>query len=60
MAHSVAYNPMIFDNRAVYLRNINAESLNTSFRFGTNVVIHLLTRWESKVRTAPPPQGSKL
>jgi hypothetical protein len=49
----VAINPMIYDNRAVYLRNINQESLNTAFRFGTNVVIHLLTRWESKVRTAP-------
>lgn len=49
----VALNPMIYDNRAVYLRNITPESLATSFRFGTNVVIHLLTRWESKVRTAP-------
>lgn len=49
----VAINPMIYDNRAVYLRNISPESLNTAFRFGTNVVIHLLTRWESKVRTAP-------
>lgn len=49
----VAINEMIFNNRAVYLRNINTESLTTAFRFGTNVVLHLLTRWESKVRTAP-------
>jgi hypothetical protein len=49
----VAINPMIWDNRAVYLRNISPDSLVTAFRFGTNVVIHLLTRWESKVRTAP-------
>jgi hypothetical protein len=49
----VALNPMIWDNRAVYLRNLTPESIATSFRFGTNVVIHLLTRWESKVRTAP-------
>ena len=49
----VAINPMIFANREVYLRNITPESLDTSFRFGTNVVIHLLTRWEDKVRTAP-------
>ncbi len=49
----VAINPMIWDNRAVYLRNITQDSLATSFKFGTNVVIHLLTRWESKVRTAP-------
>lgn len=49
----VAINEMIWENRAVYLRNINTDSLVTAFRFGTNVVIHLLTRWESKVRTAP-------
>lgn len=49
----VAINPMIYQNREVYLRNITPESLATSFRFGTNVVIHLLTRWEDKVRTAP-------
>lgn len=49
----IAINQTIFENRAVYLRNITPESLATSFRFGTNVVIHLLTRWESKTRTAP-------
>lgn len=49
----VAINQTIYDNRAVYLRNISAESLVTSYRFGINVVIHLLTRWESKTRTAP-------
>jgi hypothetical protein len=48
----VAINPMIYQNRESYLRNITPESLETSFRFGTNVVIHLLTRWESKVRGA--------
>lgn len=51
--HYVAINPRVFSNREVYLRNINKESLNASFRFGTNVVIHLLTRWEDKLRTAP-------
>lgn len=49
----IAINQTIYENRAVYLRNITTESLVTSFRFGTNVVIHLLTRWESKTRTAP-------
>jgi hypothetical protein len=49
----VAINPMIYQNREVYLRNITPKSLDVSFRFGTNVVIHLLTRWEDKVRTAP-------
>ncbi len=49
----VAINDTIFNNRGVYIRNISPESLATTFRFGTNVVIHLLTRWEDKVRTAP-------
>ena len=49
----VAINPDIYDRRDVYLRNIDPAALATCFKFGTNVVIHLLTRWESKVRTAP-------
>ncbi|HEY5779924.1 MAG TPA: DUF4159 domain-containing protein [Terrimicrobiaceae bacterium] len=51
--HYVAINPSIYDRRDVYLRNIAPAALSTCFKFGTNVVIHLLTRWESKVRTAP-------
>jgi hypothetical protein len=49
----VAINPDIYDRRDVYLRNIDPTALSACFKFGTNVVIHLLTRWESKVRTAP-------
>ncbi|MEI8385994.1 MAG: DUF4159 domain-containing protein [Verrucomicrobiota bacterium] len=48
----VAINDVIFNNRAIYLRNITPESLNNTYKFGTNVVIHLLTRWENKTRTA--------
>jgi len=48
----VAINQVIWDNRAVYLRNISPESLATTYKFGTNLVIHLLTRWENKTRTA--------
>lgn len=49
----IAINELIYKNREVYVRNITPEALATTFKFGTNVVIHLLTRWESKVRTAP-------
>lgn len=49
----IAINRIIYENREIYLRNITPESLATTYKFGTNVVIHLLTRWESKVRTAP-------
>ena len=49
----VAINPEIYDRRDVYIRNLEPAALSTCFKFGTNVVVHLLTRWESKVRTAP-------
>jgi hypothetical protein len=49
----IAINADLYDRRDVYLRNIDPAALSTCFKFGTNVVIHLLTRWESKVRTAP-------
>lgn len=43
----VAINAMLYQNRETYLRNLTPEALKTSFQFGTNVVIHLLTRWEN-------------
>ncbi len=48
----VAINDAIWNNRGTYLRNIAKDSLTTSYKFGTNVVIHLLTRWEDKTRSA--------
>lgn len=49
----VAINPAIYQSRESYVRNITPEALETSFQFGTNVVVHLLTRWENRVRNAP-------
>jgi len=48
----VAINEQIWNNRETYLRNITPESLITTYKFGTNLVVHLLTRWENKTRTA--------
>ncbi len=48
----VAINESIWINRETYLRNITPESLLSTYKFGTNVVVHLLTRWENKTRTA--------
>ena len=48
----VAINPVIWGNREIYLRNITQNSLSDTYKFGTNLVIHLLTRWEDKTRTA--------
>lgn len=48
----VAINHTIWMNRGIYMRNISAESLVPTYKFGTNIVIHLLTRWETKTRSA--------
>ena len=47
----VALNQGIWENRDIYYRGITPEKVANTFKFGTNVVIHLLTRWESKVRS---------
>jgi len=47
-----AINQTVWDNHETYLRNITPQSLALTYKFGTNLVIHLLTRWESKTRTA--------
>jgi hypothetical protein len=39
-------------NNNTYLRNISPESLELTYKFGTNMVIHLLTRWEAKIKSA--------
>ena len=49
----VAISGNIYENRGTYIRNITPESLALSYKFGINVVIHLLTRWETKTRNAP-------
>ena len=45
----VAINPVIWDNRDIIYRGITPQKVADTFKFGTNVVIHLLTRWENKV-----------
>ena len=48
----VALNPTVWDNRETYLRNLTPEALAQTYKFGTNLVIHLLTRWENKTASA--------
>ncbi len=43
----------IWDWKEVYYRNLSEEAIFNSYKFGTNVVLHLLTRWEQKTRTVP-------
>ena len=49
----VAINTGIFENREVYFRGLEAKNVTASYKFGTNIILHLLTRWEDKLRTVP-------
>lgn len=45
-------NEAMLDRRDTYFRNFgNVPAVSASYRFGTNVVIHLLTRWEDRVNS---------
>ena len=48
----VALNPTVWDNRETYLRNLSPQALAQSYKFGTNLVIHLLTRWENRTASS--------
>jgi len=49
----VAMNAALWDRRETYFRNINEEAVKATYQFGTNIVIHLLTRWEDMTRSVP-------
>jgi len=46
-------NPELVSNRFVYIRNITEKSLAQAYRFGTNMVVFLLTRWENRLQGTP-------
>jgi hypothetical protein len=45
----VAVNEAMWDRRNVYFRNIEEKALLNSYKFGMNIVIYMMTRWEDKV-----------
>ena len=49
----IAVNWGMYLNRNVYFRNLEPKALNDSYKFGTNIILHLLTRWEEKLRNVP-------
>ncbi len=53
----VALDWWLYLNSGLYVHNTNPNppitSILDTYKFGTNMVIHLLTRWEDAVRTAP-------
>ena len=53
----VALDSELYSNSGLYIHNVNPnppmQSILDTYEFGTNMVIHLLTRWEDKLRSAP-------
>ena len=53
----VALNWDLYLNNGLYIHNVDPrppiQGLLDTYKFGTNMVIHLLTRWEDKLRAAP-------
>ena len=49
----VAINEPMWNRRNIYFRNIEPKALMETYKFGTNIIIHLLTRWEAHTRFAP-------
>jgi hypothetical protein len=49
----VAVNEEMWYRRNLYYRNIEPKALFDTYKFGTNIIVHLLTRWEQKIRTVP-------
>jgi hypothetical protein len=49
----VAINEPMWHRRNIYFRNIEPKALMDTYKFGTNIIIHLLTRWETHTRFAP-------
>ena len=46
-------NGTMFDRRALYFRGLDLKPVNDSYKFSTNIILHLLTRWEDKLRNVP-------
>lgn len=52
------YEPLYLQ-AGIYLHNVDPKDISRagglldSYKFGTNMIIHLLTRWEDKLRSAP-------
>jgi hypothetical protein len=52
------YEPLYLQT-GIYIHNIDPKDIGKpgglldTYKFGTNMIIHLLTRWEDKLRTAP-------
>ena len=46
----VAINEQMWHRRNMYFRNVEPKALMDTYKFGTNIIIHLVTRWETHTR----------
>ncbi len=49
----IATNMTLYHGRDLYFRNLELPAVINAYKFGTNVIMHLLTRWEDRIRAAP-------
>ncbi len=49
----IAMNKAMWDLRGVYFRNLEEPALVDAYKFGINVITHLLVRWEDPLKKVP-------
>jgi hypothetical protein len=49
----VAMNRSLWERRGIFYRNIEEEAVKRCYQFGMNIITHLITRWEDRLRTVP-------
>lgn len=50
----VAMNPTLWSHRGIYVRNIDQPAVEQAYKFGINMVVHLLTRWDKVSANSAP------
>ncbi len=50
----VAMNPTLWNHRDIYVRNIDQPAVEQAYKFGINMVVHLLTRWDKVTANSAP------
>lgn len=48
----VAMNDNLWSNRGTYIRNVDQPAVEQAYKFGINMIFHLITRWEAKTNNA--------
>lgn len=49
----VAMNSTLWNQRGIYVRNIDQPAVEEAYQFGINMVMHLLTRWDRVAMNTP-------